>query len=425
MNFSGSKNYFQGDILLPHSKSYSHRILITAAISKGISWIRKDSFLFCDDTIRTMEALQQLGCKIKEVTKDEDGVMVSYLKIKGMKKVKGSRKPIQVGESGSTLRMLMPLALLSNKKVSFIGEGRINERPIDTYLNLFKVNEVEVKKGEHSLPISIKGMIQKNDVSLANLVSSQFVTGLIYYFVMKQEDATITLLGEVPSYNYILMTIDILQKSGADITVVGNQIQIKPSVLEPQTFHVERDFSALPYIALLAVINGNITISDMNTNSIQSDKVFLDILHKFNGKIGYDKDVIHIRKSELIGSEVDILNSIDLGPAIFVLGAISKGETKIYNYKNLIYKESNRLNAMVTELEKLGVAIEIKPEYVSIQGVSSLKSAELDSHNDHRIAMSLMALSAFSKEPITVTNVDCIKKSYPDFINDYNKLLLP
>lgn len=408
-------NELKGDVVIPPSKSLAHRAIIAGSLAHGSSIIT--NLNFSNDIIVTTQAMKDLGVDIK---KFED-----YEVITGSKNLKRINSTINCGESGSTIRFMIPISLLADGKVTFVGEGRLATRPLNVFHEIFDKQNIKYNHGVEELPLIIDGKLKAGRFEVRGDISSQFITGLLYTLPKLDGDSEIVITTNLESKGYIDLTLDILNKFGIEIInenyerfiVRGNQ------EYKAQDYRVEGDFSQVAFWLVAGFLNDGINCFGMNPNSLQGDREIIKILKDMGGDLTIDEDVISIKGKESIGAIVDLSQCPDLGPIVAVLASLSKGTTKIINAGRLRIKESDRITSMTTELNKLGAKIIETENGMIIEGVKNLKGGvEVDAWNDHRVAMALAVASSRCDKPIILTGADSVKKSYPNFWKDFEKL---
>ena len=377
----------KGSVVVPGSKSLAHRYIICACLSRGISKI--DNYDECIDTLATLKAFLPFGIKYE--------INGKSLTIDSSNFHNGEEVVIDCRESASTIRFLIPLLINYAKKVTFIGSEVLFSRPMDEYIRLFGKN-IEIKQNE----IIVKNAIDSETIYIDGSISSQFATGMIFNQIVKDYPSTIIIQGNIASISYIDLTIQALNQFGANVTRDDNVIYVIPSRLTPKTIELEGDYTQAADFVVLSRINKSIEILGLNPASLQNDKNIYKLL---------DQD------------EIDLSNNIDLGPILFAYASTLPKTTKFINTSRLIYKESNRVLAMINNLEKFGVVTEVKNNICFITGKTELiTKEELDSYNDHRICMGLAILATIAKGKTVINNAESINKSYPNFFKDLESL---
>lgn len=405
----------EGEINIPPSKSLSHRAIICAALSREESNI--DNIVFSDDIHATCEAMRKLGASIEKTSENS-------LKIKGSFPLKLKEEEIDCKESGSTLRFLIPISLLAEGKATFKGRGKLVSRPLESYYNIFDEQGIRYKNNDGNLPLELEGNISSGEFKLEGDISSQFITGLMFTLPLLNGDSKIIMTSELESKGYVDLTIDILDKFG--VKVINNEYKefiIKGGQeYKAYDYKVEGDFSQAAFWLVGGILGEKIECRDLDPKSLQGDKAILHLIKEMGGNLNLEGSSFIAKKSSTKGIIIDASEWPDIVPILTVLAALSQGETKIINAARLRIKESDRLKAISTELNKLGADVQELEDGLIIRGKKNLTGGTVDSWNDHRIAMALAIASIKSKGEITITNSDVVKKSYPHFWEDFKSL---
>lgn len=400
-----------GNISIPSSKSLSHRAIISASLSLGESNI--DNLIFSDDIYATLEGMEKLGSQIEKISPRS-------LKIKGQNSVEVN-PIIDCKESGSTLRFLIPISLLWDNMTTFTGRGKLTSRPLDEYYKIFDKQDIKYTNNNGELPLSLQGSIRPGSFEIEGNISSQFITGLMFTLPLLRGDSKIIIKDELESKGYVDLTIDILSKFGIEIInkdykefiINGNQ------EYKNIDYNVEGDFSQAAFWIVAGILGEKINSNNLNINSLQGDKVVINLVKKMGGNIEINHDFIKTTESKTKGIIIDASQCPDIIPIMTVLAALSEGQSKIINASRLRIKESDRLKAISTELNKLGADVIEVGDSLIINGKAGLKGGIVDSWNDHRIAMALAIASIKATDEVTITNSDAVNKSYPHFWEDF------
>ncbi len=403
-----------GSVCVPASKSVCHRAVICAALAEGTS--RISGILLSDDIIATMHAMEALGAIIKREAEDT-------LVITGTNCTKPLHHIIACNESGSTLRFLIPLGL-NGANMTFTGKGKLVERPLDDYFAILDEQQIPYQTTEGHLPISVTGTLKPGKFHLRGDVSSQFVSGLLFALPRLEGDSTIIITTEMESQGYIDLTLAMLERFGIKIInhnyrefiVPGNQ------TYRSTDYHVEGDYSQVAFWLVAGTIGSPICCTGLNPNSLQGDKVIVDLLQQMGANLKIETDSITASPTKTKGIVIDASQCPDLVPILTVLAAVSEGTTKIIRAARLRIKECDRLKAITTELTKLGARIEEHEDSLTIHGLPALTGGVVDSWDDHRIAMALGIASIQCSQPVTITNSKCVSKSYPAFWQDFHNV---
>ena len=391
------------------SKSEAHRLLICAALGD------KKTEITCPQTNKDIEAtaacLGALGAEIEY----KDGIYT----------VNPIRTPLEnavlpCGESGSTLRFLIPLVCGLGVSASFKMEGRLPERPLSPLQEELESHGIRFEKNGNELQIS--GRLTGHDFTIAANVSSQFISGLL--FMLTQVGGKLTLTEKTESADYIEMTLQALTQFGASIQKTENGYSVQKEILHsPEKINTNGDWSNAAFFLCAGCIGKKeITVTGLDINSAQGDKRVVDILRAFGAEIKIDNNNVTACPSELHGIAVDAAQIPDLVPILAVTACAAKGETRIYNAGRLRIKESDRLQTTKDLLCALGADVEITADGLIINGQNPLYGAAVDSANDHRIAMSAAVAATLCDSPVTLGTAEAVAKSYPAFWKDYEKL---
>lgn len=405
----------KGNIVVPSSKSLGHRGIIAAALSRGIS--RVDNIQLSKDIEATMEIMKDLGA----VVNIED----QNLYIDGRKMFSYEKKlDLRCRESGSTLRFLIPLALTKDGDYIFHGEGKLISRPLEPYYEIFKEKGIKYSIEEGSLPLKVSGKLTSGTYKVRGDISSQFITGLLFSLPILEGNSRIQITTKLESKGYIDLTLDILKDFGIEIENNNyKEFNIRGAQkYNSRNYYVEGDYSQGAFFLVAGALGSSIVCSGLNKDSLQGDKVILDILEAMGCNVEESEEGIRVKPSKTKGIEIDASNCPDLVPVLTVLASLSEGETKIVNAKRLRIKECDRLHAITKELNKLGANIIELEDSLIISGVNELKGGEVDSHNDHRIVMALAIAATRARGNVIINNPRAVEKSYPNFFKDYFKL---
>ena len=410
-----------GEISAPPSKSFTQRILIAAALSNGISKISNP--LQSEDTQATLRAIKALGANVV--------VAEDYWTVTGANPLTNAKEPIDCGESGATLRFIVPVAALAPDPSTLTFSGALERRPIEPLIkSLADLGaNVHIKKLNNKDAILVEGGgILGGETSIAGDVSSQFISGLMFACPMAKVDTDITVNTPLESIDYVKMTWDVLAKHEIRIEVHDNYKLIH--IPANQTYksldsRVPGDFSSAAFLlAASAITNSTVQINNLEYGSPQGDKAILGILKQMGvvGKVCDNSVMINGTGNLLEPLNVDAKNIPDLVPICTALACYAKGTSKIIGAQRLKLKESDRLKSLHLEFRKMGASIKIDADSITVEGPCSLHSAVINPHNDHRIAMACAVAALGAKSQITIQNAQCVRKSYPQFFTHLKQL---
>ena len=409
MNIVIEPSPLKGEIAAIPSKSVAHRMLICAALADGPTTLRipKTS----DDIDATADCLRALGAAI--TVNNEDYIVEPIAQIENI-------PLLDCGESGSTLRFLLPVAAAAADRCRFDGHGRLPERPLSDLTDAMKEHGVSFD-GE-KLPFTIGGRLRGGIYRLPGNVSSQYITGLLLALPLCEEDSVIELTTALESASYIDITLSVLKTFGITVHCERNRYIIpgKQVFRSPGTLPVEGDWSNAAFFLTASALNNDITMTGLNPNSAQGDRKIIALLEQLGAVTQKDNGRLTLRSDELKGCTIDIQDTPDLLPVLSVAAAFAQGKTTFINAARLRLKESDRLASSAAMIENLGGRAEVGEDELTVYG-TGLIGGTVDSCNDHRIAMSAAVAATRCSKPVTILNAEAVKKSYPGFYNDYNK----
>lgn len=382
-----------GTVFAPPSKSMAHRNLICAALSEKS---QVSNVSFSQDILATLDCLEALGAKI-----NKQGDIIN---LGGLDPAVCKSTVLDCRESGSTLRFILPLCLLSNEEITLKGSGRLMQRPMKIYEQLCREKGVYFYQDDKC--IKVKGKLSDGEFNVDGSVSSQFISGLLFALPLLKEDSVINIVGEFQSQSYLKLTLSSLADFGIKIDSSNiRHIKIKGGqCCSSKNLTVEGDYSNAAFFEGLNFLGGQVTVNGLSENSLQGDKVYLDL--------------IPLLKEE--NAKISLADCPDLGPILFTLAAAGKGAI-FTDTARLRIKESDRVVCMEKELSKFGVKMDIEENSVRIYP-SQLKAPTevLYGHNDHRIVMALSVLA--TKTGAIIDGAEAVNKSFPDFFSQLNCL---
>ena len=403
MNVTITPRLLQGTITPPPSKSQAHRVLIAAALAEGVSMLK--NVALSQDIQATLRCLEALGASFRW-----EGDTLAVTGLAGKPVPQGELPLLDCGESGSTLRFLIPIALAVLGGGRFTGHGRLMERPQGPYFELFREKGIYFDQKDGVLTIS--GRLEPGTFSLPGNVSSQFITGLLYALPLLPGDSEILLTTSLESRGYVDMTLDVLEQFGVR---VENRDYARFRVPGGQSFQardltVEADWSNAAFWYEAVSLGCQLDIQGLNAYSVQGDMRIVPCFLKLQGRDPLD---------------LDVSQCPDLVPPLAAMAAL-RGEgltTRLVNAARLRIKESDRLSTVTEVLNALGAEVEEHDDHLVIHGKDTLPGGvTVSGHNDHRIAMMAAIAATRCEKPVTITGAECVKKSYPGFWEDYEKL---
>ena len=403
-----------GDIYIQISKSDAHRALVASFLAEGESVLKPWMENVGIDIIATKEAISNFAN-----FKLEKDCLKVIPKEKNINNI-----TIDVKESGSSLRLLIPVVSALGINAKFIGSKKLFSRPLGVYKKIWHEQGLTFDLKEDYL--TIEGKLKSGDFNVEGNISSQFISGLLFALPLLDGDSKIIIEGELESAPYVMMTLKTLKSAKIETSKqADNIIEVFGSQkYSPINYEIEADWSHAAFFAAAGALGGETTLYGLNKYSIQGDKEILNILKFMGASIKYNEDnSITIKKaSRLNGLDIDILNIPDLAPIIVALASTAKGTTKLYNAKRLRYKESDRINDLKDSFNKIGAKITSTEDEIFIEGVEKLHGGKTSSHNDHRIAMALCVASIVCENDIIIDDAQSINKSSFNFIEQFRSV---
>ncbi|MCD4821937.1 MAG: 3-phosphoshikimate 1-carboxyvinyltransferase [Methanococcoides sp.] len=418
MKVTVGRSGVHGEIFAPPSKSYTHRAITVAALSKE-SIIHRP--LISADTQSTIKACEMLGAYIE---KDGDKLLISG--IDGEPQTPDN--VIDVGNSGTTLRFMTAVSALGQGTTVLTGDNSIRSRPNGPLLNV--LNDLGVQsistRGNGCAPIVVTGGLKGAIAKIDGSISSQFISALLLACPLTKNSTTLSIKGELKSRPYIDVTLDILEKAGAEIYLEDNQ-NLKFIIPGSQKYRLKEytvpgDFSSASYLlAAAAMTDTKIKVNNLYP-SMQGDIAIIDILKEMGANVYWNKEegTVEVNGGKLHGITMDAGATPDLVPTVAVLGAVAEGETVITNAEHVRYKETDRLHAMAVELNKMGISTSEEKDKLTIKG-GELKGADVHGWHDHRIVMSL-TLAGMIAGDTTIDTAEAIFISYPNFFDSMRSI---
>ena len=410
----GKTTLNKGQVRIISSKSDGHRSLIAAALAEEESVLFVDGW--SDDLEATVRCLEGLGA---EIYKEPSGIEVVPI-LGNLEK----EAVLDCGESGSTLRFLLPVAAALGRHTIFDGKGRLPERPIGVLLEELAKHGCTVNSDK--LPLELEGKLQAGVYTLPGNISSQFITGLLFALPLLEGDSEIVLTTAVESRGYIDMTLKTLKIFGVAVEETENGWKIPggQTFEGPRMRFTEGDWSNAAFWLTAGAIKGSIGCQGLDMESAQGDRAIVSLLEEFGAETKMILNQITVTNKEMKGIRIDASQIPDLVPILCIAGAAAEGTTEITNAGRLRMKESDRLAVMAECLQKIGVEVEEREDGLVITGGCNPPEGEIviDSHNDHRIVMAMAIAAVSLGVDITIEHADAVNKSYPSFFAELTKL---
>ena len=411
-----------GEVNVPGSKSLSNRALLLAALAEGETELT--NLLDSEDIEHMLNALTKLGINYR-LSEDKTQCVVQ-----GNGGAFNVAEPLELflGNAGTAMRPLCAALAASNVDTVLTGEPRMEERPIGDLVDALREAQADVTylKNEGYPPLQIKGKtLNGGEMSVDGSVSSQFLTALLMAAPLFSGDVTIRIKGELVSKPYIDITLDTMAKFGVSVDNDNYQtftVSGEAKYVAPGEFMVEGDASSASYfLAAGAIKGGTVRVTGIGQNSIQGDIRFADVLEAMGAKVVWNDEYVEVTGAPLKGVNMDMNHIPDAAMTIATTALFAEGPTTMTNIYNWRVKETDRLAAMAAELQKLGAKVEEGHDYITVWPTDSLKHAEIDTYNDHRIAM-CFSLVALSDTPVTINDPGCTRKTFPDYFTRFKTL---
>lgn len=381
-----------GEVTAPASKSVAHRALICSYLSGGGTVKPIINSKDMDATVGVINAL------------------------------KNNEEVLDCIESGSTMRFMIPVAAALGRELMFVGQGSLLKRTLGEYLDILPAHGVKVES-DGMLPLKMSGRLRNGSFEVSGDVSSQYVTGLLLALSALEGDSAVIMKTPLQSKPYVDMTVKVMADYGVNVKETDFGYLIKGSQKFNQLdYTVEGDWSQAAFFLAADALGSDVTVRGMDLESTQGDKAIIQVLESFGASFQIDENCIKCIKNELKGAVIDACDIPDLVPITAVVAAFADGQTVIKGAERLRYKESNRIESVVTNLKRMGADVTETADGMIINGKKELHGAELDGYNDHRILMAFSVAGLYAKGDTVISDAESINKSYPAFFEDYNML---
>lgn len=398
-------NFKVNRVLAPASKSYAQRALFAAALCDRATKLK--NLGNSDDVLHITEIIQQLGAKV--TTKGQVALIEP--------RVNPPQQVLNCGESGLGIRLTTSIATTFGTEFSIEGSGSLSNRPMHEFATFLPNLGVNFYSNKGFVPLKVSNQLKGGKTAIDGSISSQYLSGLLMALPLAQKDSVLE-VKDLKSIPYVEMTLALLKDFGIEIhneDFKRFSIKSGQKYNSPKTYQIEADWSGAAFWIVYGAIANPIAIQGLNKNSLQADRAIMDVLDQAGVKYSWKNDVLQVQPSELKPFDFDANDCPDLFPILTTLAASISGCSKIHGVNRLTHKESNRAQAIKKEFYKLGLSIEIEQDTMHINGCTSLKSASVHSHNDHRMAMSLAIASCLTNEGVEIEEAEAVAKSYPDF----------
>lgn len=401
----------RGEVTAPPSKSQAHRLLLCSALSGGVC--RISSFSCSEDMEATLRGLAALGVSFRT----EGETLTLFPTRKPSEEVE-----IDCGESGSTLRFLIPIAAALGISARFTGRGRLPERPVGVYSDCLPKRGVSCKTSG-GLPFSVSGQLRPGLFSLPGNISSQFITGLLLSLPLLPGDSEIRLSTPLESSSYVELTLSCMTRFGVFAKRTENGWQIPGfQRYKPCDSRIEGDWSQAAFFLAAGALGGEIAVSGLNFDSAQGDRAIERLLKEFGAPLRREGEKLFSSPGRLHGIQLDASEIPDLVPILAVVASLACGKSHLTGCGRLRIKESDRLAALAQGLTRLGAQVLEEHDGLILTGVPALHGGYAQGFGDHRIVMALSVAALRAGAPVTLSDAYSIRKSYPRFFEDYNQL---
>ncbi|OBT11419.1 3-phosphoshikimate 1-carboxyvinyltransferase [Shewanella sp. UCD-FRSSP16_17] len=411
-----------GVVNIPGSKSISNRALLLATLAKGKTTLT--NLLDSDDIRYMLASLKQLGVQYEL----SDNNTVCELEGLGNPITAKQAETLFLGNAGTAMRPLCAALTLGSGEFTLTGEPRMEERPIGDLVDSLRQLGASVTylKNDGFPPLTINADgLNGGEVEIAGDLSSQFLTALLMVAPLTKDSVNINIKGELVSKPYIDITIALMAQFGVEVINHDyRRFEIKSGqqYVSPGKVLVEGDASSASYfLAAGAIQGGEVKVTGVGKLSIQGDVKFADVLEKMGADIEWGDDYIISRQAKLTAVDLDMNHIPDAAMTIATAALFAEGTTRITNIYNWRIKETDRLAAMATELRKVGATVEEGHDYISVTPPAVLNTADIDTYNDHRMAM-CFSMMAFAPCGITINDPDCTSKTFPTYFSEFARL---
>ncbi len=412
MDISFNGGSVVGTVSVPASKSYTHRAIIMAALSKGKC--RIDNPLLSFDTRATMDAVRSMGAV---VTEEGDHIIV------GSSGLHAPNRTIDVLNSGTTMRLMTGIASLFDSRTTITGDSSIQKRPMGPLLKALEDCGVECESNDGKAPFSVKGPIKKDEIHIDGSMSSQFVSSMLMMSPLVGRPVDIVIEGEMVSRPYVEITISMMKGFGITVDRIGKGFHVEPQSYVPCDYRVPSDFSSSAFPLVAGGLSGSVTVEGLDMDDPQGDKKIVDILRSVGCGVMINDDKVTVSKTdELKGMDVDLSDIPDLFPIVAVLMSTAKGTSRLYGAPQLRFKESDRIASVEKMLKTLGADITATDDGCIINGVPRLKGGHIEHLGDHRLMMSAAVASLVSDGEISMEDDGCWNVSYPGFVEQMRSM---
>ncbi len=409
-----TKSTLTGTITCPPNKSYSHRAIFLATLANGKSTLR--NVLLSRDTLATVNACRAFGAKIE--------ISGSTVTVIGSEEINPQTLEIDASNSGTTIRISTAIASLSDKIITLTGDSSLKKRPMQPLLDALEQLGVQCTSTDGKPPVTVKGTSDGGITHISGSISSQFISALLISGPKMRNGITLEIDGELVSKPYLDSTIATMKKFGVTVDAITpyKKYNVLNQEYKPTDFVVPSDFSSMALLLSAAVLLGKNMAIDASLGDLpQGDREILSYLERLGVKIDAGEKITIVSPKLLNGGRFDLSDNPDLLPPMAILALKTSNPIEIYNVKHARFKETDRIAILAKELAKIGVVVTEKEDGLILESPKALKSAELESSEDHRLFMAFSIAGMFVGD-CTVTDPDSVDVSYPTFVEDMKKI---
>ena len=418
MRFRSAPGVVHGTVRAPPSKSYTHRAILLAALSRGSCRIRRP--LLSEDTEATAAGVEAFGAEVDR-SPEELRVRSGGLQ--------PPSKEVDARNSGTTLRLLTGTASLVEGPTILTGDASLRARPMGPLLDALGGLGASARSlsGDGRPPVEVRGFLRGGDVSIPGSVSSQFASSLLLACPLASQDTHLTVVPPIRSEPYVEITLRMLAAFGGHVAVRGHEYRIAGrQPLQARDVDIPGDFSsaAFPFVAA-AISGGDVSVEGLDAALPQGDRAVLELLRAFGARVDAQGSCIRVRGGELRAQTVDLNDTPDLFPVLAVLATQARGESRFVNGEHLRLKESDRIETATAFLRAMGADVTATKDGCVARGPSKLHGAFVDSHGDHRILMAAAVAGLVADDAVDISDPWCFRVSYPTFLEDFRALGAP
>lgn len=396
----------RGSVSAPHSKSDTHRCLIAAALSQTPT--RFEGYLDCEDIQATIGCLKVLGARMEGNTMYPMSPAASAV--------------LLCGESGTTLRLMLPVIAALGLQAICFADGGLRRRPMEPLVSVLRSHGAIIDRS--APPIKVAGKLRSGHYVLPGNVSSQFISGLLLALSLLESGGSIELTSPLGSSGYVDMTMHTMDRFAVTVMPRADGFFVPGTqrYRSPGTVIIERDWSNAAPFLVAGALGGPVTVTGLSMTSRQPDRAILSILEAFGAQVGVSYDAVRVQGGALRGIEVDVDQTPDLAPLLAALALSAQGETRLVHTARLSSKESDRVRSIEGMVRALGGIVRVKDDAITITGVAEPSGGVVDSCSDHRIAMAAAIAATVCRGDTVVLGAQAVRKSFPVFFSQFESL---